>query len=73
MIRTLLDLYILIIIADVIISYIPSIKYHPWARQVHLASEWSCRPIRKMLPNHWPIDASPLVVILAINLLKLLW
>lgn len=73
MIRSLLDLYILLIIADVIISYFPSVKFQPWARNLHKIAEYTCRPIRKILPRDWPIDASPLIVILAINLIKLLW
>ena len=73
MIRTLLDLYALVLIADVIISFIPSVKFQPWARTINKASEYTCKPVRQILPKDLPIDPSPFVVILAINLLKLLW
>jgi uncharacterized protein YggT (Ycf19 family) len=73
MIRTLLDLYSLLLIADFIISFFPSIKYQPWVRNIRKASEFTCKPVRQILPPDLPIDPSPFIVILAINLLKLLW
>jgi YggT family protein len=73
MIRTILDLYILVLIVDVIISYIPSVKYQPWAKTIHKVSEFTCKPVRQILPPDLPMDPSPMIVIIGINLLKLLW
>jgi len=73
MIRTLLDLYVLVLIADVVLSYLPQFRHHPAVVYIRKASDLSCKPIRKLLPHDLPFDFSPLIVILALNILKALW
>ena len=73
MIRALLDLYCLVLIVDVIISYIPSLKYEPWVKKINQLSDFTCKPIRRSLPPDLPFDFSPIIVIGGINLIKLLW
>ena len=72
-ITSLLDLYVLLLIVDVILSYLPKLKYRVWVIWIQEASDLTCRPIRGLLPSDLPFDFSPFIVILLINLLKVLW
>lgn len=72
-IRTLLQFYIYILIADAILSYFPELERHEWRRKIRQICNYTCAPIRKRLPPNLPVDFSPLVVILLIQLLMFLW
>jgi uncharacterized protein YggT (Ycf19 family) len=72
-IRTLLQIYIYVLIIDAILSYFPELQRHNWRRQLKRAADLSCDPIRKQLPAHLPIDLSPILVIFIIELLFFLW
>ena len=73
MIRSLIDLYILLIVIDGILSYLPQFAHTSWREFIKKASDLSCMPIRKILPENLPADFSPLVVILGLQLIKQLW
>jgi YggT family protein len=77
MIRLLIDVYIGMIIVDAILSYFPQYKNKSWALKLRKVVDFSCAPIRRLLPPDLPFDFSPLVVILGIQLLifliQLLW
>lgn len=77
MIRAILDLYILVIIADVILSYLPQMRSNPVVQGVRKAANLTLKPTRKalnqILPEDIPFDISPIVVILIIRLLMALW
>lgn len=73
LIRSLLDIYILILIADVVLSYLPQFRSHDIAKLINKAANYSLDPIRKVLPEDLPFDLSPIVAILLINLLQALW
>jgi YggT family protein len=73
LIRTLLQLYIYVLVIDAILSYFPDLRQHNWRRQLKRAADLACDPIRKHLPTHLPIDLSPVLVILIIQLLFFLW
>ncbi len=73
MIRLIIKAYILILIADMIISYFPQLRHNDLARWVRKAADVTERPIRDMLPKDLPFDFSPLIVILILNLLMALW
>jgi YggT family protein len=73
MIRVLLDLYALVLIADVIFSYLPQYRRAQAVVFIRKLSDFSCRPVRRLLPQDLPFDFSPLVVIIALNLVKVLW
>lgn len=68
MIRILINLYILLLIVDVILSYLPQFKGQPWAIWIRKAADFTCRPIRQMLPPDLPFDFSPVIVIMGLNL-----
>lgn len=72
-IRTILKLYTYAIIFDAILSYFPELQKHQWRRQLKRLCDYTCDPIRRMLPPHLPFDFSPILVILIINLLMFLW
>ncbi|MCP4911853.1 MAG: hypothetical protein GY909_01945 [Oligoflexia bacterium] len=73
MIRSLIDLYVLLLIVDTILSYLPQFRHQEWRRKIGMAADFTCKPVRKLLPPDLPIDPSPIVVILLLNLLKVLW
>lgn len=73
MIRSLLNLYVLVLIIDVILSYLPQFKGHPVAQFIKKAADFTCRPIRQVMPPDLPFDFSPMVVIIIIQVLKVLW
>lgn len=69
MIRAIIDIYILILIVDVIISYLPQYKKHPFALNVKKIADFSCEPVRKLMPpNKIPFDISPIIVIFALRI-----
>ncbi len=73
-VRIILNLYIIVIIMDGILSFFPDFKAQDWRVKLKKLSDLSCGPIRRQLPNmHLPIDPSPLIVILLIQIFKILW
>lgn len=77
MIRTLIELYTWVIIADIILSYLPQFRSHPIAEVIHEGAEFTCKPVRKALagvmPESLPIDISHLVVIVGLHMIQVLW
>lgn len=73
MIRFVINIYIYVLIADVVLSYLPQFSKQPWAIYIKKAAEFTCGPIRKRMPKDLPFDLSPLVVILILNLFVLLF
>jgi YggT family protein len=73
MIRMIINLYILVIILDVILSYLPQFRSQQWALMIKKAANFTCRPIRQFLPPDMPFDISPMIVIILLNLLVALW
>jgi len=77
MISQLLEIYTLVVIADVILSYLPQFKGHQIVKYINKATDLTCGPVRKLLskvtPPNLRIDFAPLVVIVAIKLIEVLW
>ncbi|MBK8021354.1 MAG: YggT family protein [Chloroflexi bacterium] len=73
LIDMLLSLYLLLIFANVLLSWIPLDRSNPTVDQVvrfiYTATEPVLKPIRNALPP-MPLDLSPLIVILAITLIQ---
>jgi YggT family protein len=73
-IRTLLNIYIIMLILDSILSFIPQFKTEEWRIKLKQMTDYTCDPIRKKLPPiHIPIDPAPLIVIILIQIFKFLW
>jgi YggT family protein len=74
LIRTILNLYVMLLIIDSILSYFPQFDREKWRYQIKKIANYSLEPIRKKIPaHHLPIDISPIIVILIIQLVKFLW
>jgi YggT family protein len=72
LIQEILRFYIFIIIADVILSYLPELRAQKWAQYIKKAADLTQKPIRDALPKNLPLDPSPMIVIFLINLLTYL-
>jgi YggT family protein len=72
LLHQILQLYIYIIIADIILSYLPQYKTQKWAEFIHKAADLTMKPIREALPQGLPIDLSPMIVIILIQILMYL-
>lgn len=70
--RMLLQLYVYVIIADVIMSYFPEARRQKWAQTLHKLANAPQKPIREMLPENMPLDPTPMIVILLIQMLMYL-
>lgn len=70
--RMLLQLFVYVIIADVIMSYIPDVRRHKWAQTLHKIADAPQKPIREMLPENMPLDPSPMIVLVLIQMLMYL-
>jgi len=68
-IHQLLNLYVLIIIADVILSYIPDLHRHNWVKIIRKIADVVQKPIREALPENLPLDPTPMITIFLINML----
>ncbi|MEI8347837.1 MAG: YggT family protein [Pseudomonadota bacterium] len=77
MIRLIINFYVLVLIVDIILSYFPQVRGQPWAIMVKKVADFTCNPVRKILPPDWSVDISPLIVIIILKfippLLSLLW
>ena len=69
----LLELLSYLVFIDVIISFFPQLRVQSWALMVNRIVEVPLRPIREMLPKNMPLDPSPMILIMLIQMLKLLF
>ncbi len=69
----LIDLYSLIIVAVVVVSWINVPRDHPAVRLLHRLTEPVLAPIRKILPPMSGMDFSPLVVLIGLRVLARLF
>lgn len=65
-------LYIVLILVRVVLSFVGSDSYHPIVPLVIQITEPVMKPIRRLLPDVGGIDFSPMVVLLAITLARVL-
>ncbi len=68
--RTIADLYGWVLIARVIVSWLPVDPFSPWVRFLHEATEPVLAPIRRVLPPLGGFDLSPMVALLLLELVK---
>lgn len=72
-IEFLINIYILLVILDAIISYFPIFQTQVWVRNLKKVADYSCEPIRKILPKGMQYDFSPLVVVVILKLIIILF
>lgn len=69
MIHAILQLFIYIIIIDALLSWAPQVRSQKWAEMLHRIAEAPQKPIREMLPSNLPIDPTPMILIILIQML----
>ena len=67
---SLLDVYSLVIFGTVIISWVQLPPDHPIASFLHTVTEPLLGPIRQVLPDMGGLDLSPMVLLLAVRLVR---
>ncbi len=73
LVRTLLILYLVLIIIGVILSWIGSQSRHPIVPLIHHLNAPVLDPIRRFMPSLGGLDLSPLVAIIGIQFLLILF
>ena len=68
MIRFLIYVYIIMLIAETILSYFPHTMAQEWRRKLKKYCDYTCDPVRRKLPPHLKFDVSPMIVIFLLNL-----
>ena len=66
----LIDAYSLVVLASVILSWIPDARDSSAARWIDKATEPALKPIRKVLPSAGGFDLSPMLLLIALHFLK---
>ena len=72
MLIMLLDLYSLVLLASVVLSWVQVSDDNALVKIVRQLTEPVLEPVRKIVPPVGGFDLSPVIVILALNLLKAL-
>ena len=70
LLTSLIDLYSLIVLAAVIMSWLPGARHNALGRIVYRLTEPVLAPIRRALPPMAGLDLSPLVLLLVLRLLQ---
>jgi YggT family protein len=73
LVATLVDLYSLVVLAAVVMSWVRMDRRHPLARIVYSLTEPVLAPIRRALPSIGGLDFAPMVLLIALRVLRGLW
>jgi YggT family protein len=73
LVAALLDLYSLVVLVAVVISWMHLDRRHPLVTIVYRLTEPVLTPIRKVLPLIAGLDFSPMVLLIALRVLRRLW
>jgi YggT family protein len=66
----LIDLYSLIVLAAVIVSWIQLPPYHPVVKLLNSLTEPALAPIRKVIPPMGGLDITPMLLLILLQLVK---
>ncbi|HMJ83356.1 MAG TPA: YggT family protein [Vicinamibacterales bacterium] len=66
----LIDLYSLVVLVAVILSWVPLDRRNPLVTITHTLTEPVLAPIRRVLPPMGGLDLSPMALLFALQLLK---
>ena len=67
---SLIDLYSLVVLVAVILSWVPLDRRNPLVTITHALTEPVLAPIRRVLPPMGGLDFSPMVLLFALQILK---
>lgn len=70
LISALIDLYSFVVLAAVIMSWLPMHRRSPLAMMVFRLTEPALAPIRRVLPSMGGLDFSPMVLLVGLQFLK---
>ncbi len=72
MLHALINIFILMVLVDAVISFVPDTKVqrHPAVLQLRKIVDVPQRPIRQLLPPNFPFDPSPLIIILVLRMVE---
>ncbi len=71
LVRSAFEVYTWLIIARILISWFPQNPSHPIVRFIYEITEPVLAPVRRIMPRtSMPIDFSPIVAVLLLNLLQ---
>ena len=70
LIVTLIDLYSLVVLAAVVMSWVRVDRRHPLVQLVYNLTEPAIAPIRRVLPPIGGLDFSPMILLLALRFLR---
>ena len=65
-----IDIYSLIVLAAVVISWVAPQSRHPFVQLIHRATEPVLEAIRKVLPAMNGIDFSPMILLVGLRILQ---
>ena len=66
----LIDLYSLVVLAAVIVSWIQLPPYHPAVKLLNNLTEPALAPIRKVIPPMGGLDITPMLLLVLLQLIK---
>lgn len=72
LVRLVLNIYLIAIIAQAVLSWINPATYNPVIGLLYSLTEPVLRPARRLLPPISGLDLSPLIVVIGIQLLRML-
>lgn len=72
-VATLIDLYSIVVLAAVVMSWVRADPRHPLVAMVYRLTEPALAPIRRVLPPTGGIDFSPMVLLIALRVFRSLW
>ena len=69
-VNVMFEVYTFLIIAQVLMSWVPHDHYHPVFRFIEEVTEPVMRPFRRLIPAVGGIDFSPIIALMAIELVR---
>ena len=66
LVQLLFDLYIIVLLARVLLSWVQVDPRHPIVNLIHQLTEPLLAPIRRMLPQSGSVDFSPMVAFIVV-------
>lgn len=73
LIPALIDLYSVVVLVAVVMSWVRVDRRQPFAKIVYRLTEPVLAPIRRVLPSLGGLDFSPMVLLIALRVLRGLW